>query len=236
MRLLELQFGFDKIFEIHIEMNRSGNLYFSDGNMIEFYDLKSAKDYFKNQIEYAFSNWKCEDAHIENYFDNIHISNEDDGLNVDENLKIKFLEFVDKVNFNNNNLVYNTLLEAVFPKHHEQFFELYNSYWSDHFYEKEHIVAEMFDFYKTEQLQTAVNEEMCSYDKLSNNEKALCLSGFMEMYACHRSRSIYIQKEKYGNVSLWLDDFIGENKANEIQSIIEKKHEHEEGILNTWIG
>lgn len=236
MRLLEFEFGFEKIFEIHIEMDRSGNLYFSDGNMIEFSDLKSAKDYFKNQIEYAFSNWKCENALIKNDFDNSHISNEDDELPVNKNLKIKFLKFVDQVNFNNNNLVYNTLLKAVFPKHHDQFFELYNSYWSDHFYEKEYIVAEMFDFYKKEQLQTAVNEEMFDYDKLSNKEKAVCLSGFMEMYACHRECSIRIQRDKYENVSFWLNDYIGEDKAQKIQSIIEKKYEREEGILNKWTG
>ena len=65
MKLLQFQYNIDFLFELHIENNRENELYFSDGNMLKFPDFKSAKDYFKNQIEYAFLNYKAGYINIE---------------------------------------------------------------------------------------------------------------------------------------------------------------------------
>jgi len=235
MKLLEFNFGYEHTTQIHIENTRTGTLYFSDGYLHEFNDFKSAKNYLKNQIEYAFTNLNNEYAGIKNNFNNKYIHNEDDGLSVDETLKIQFLKFVDLVKFDNVNFVYNTLIKIVFPKHHEQFSELYNYYIPDYLWEKEHILAEMFGNYKSEQLNTAVNDEMFDYDMLSNKEKAICLHVFMEMYSCHRRCSIDRKKQKNDHISIWLEDYLGKEKAEEILSIIEKKHENEVNILESWI-
>tara|TARA_Y100000592_G_C5370160_1_gene268127 strand:- start:100 stop:810 length:711 start_codon:yes stop_codon:yes gene_type:complete len=235
MKLLEFNFGYEHTTQIHIEKTRTGTLYFSDGYLNEFNNLKSAKNYLKNQIEYAFTNLNNEFANIKNNFNNKYIHNEDDALSVDETLKIQFLKFVDLVKFDNVNFVYNTLIKIVFPKHHEQFFEFYNYYIPDYLWEKEHILAEMFGNYKSEQLNTAVNDEMFDYDMLSNKEKAICLHVFMEMYSCHRRLSIDRNKQKNDHISIWLEDFFGKEKAEEIEYTIKKKHENEENILESWI-
>ena len=70
---------------------------------------------------------------------------------------------------------------------------------------------------------------------LSNKEKAICLHVFMEMYSCHRRCSIDRNKQKNDHISIWLEDYLGKEKAEEILSIIEKKHENEVNILESWI-
>jgi hypothetical protein len=97
------------------------------------------------------------------------------------------------------------------------------------------LLAEMFDLYKTEQLQTAVNEEIFNYDLLSNKEKAICLSAFMEMYASERRSNIDLNRDKFSDLSFLLSDYIGEERADTIQTEINNKHKTEELILDQWI-
>lgn len=233
MRFLEFEFD-EFICAIHIENTRSDKKYFSDGFLNEFSDFKSAKHYLKNQIEYALSNLKGEYFHIINSLDDTSLDNENDDLKI-ENLKPKFFEFIDSIKISDLDFTYNDLARNVFPKHRELFFNLYNYSASDHFHEQEYKLAEMFDFYKTEQLQTAVNEEMFDYDLLSNKEKAICLSAFMEMYASERKSNIDFNRNKFFDLSGLLSDYIGREQANTIQTQINNKHEIEESVLNQWI-
>ena len=233
MRFLEFEFD-ELICAIHIENTRSDKKYFSDGFLNEFHNFESAKHYLKNQIEYALSNLKGEYYHIINCLDDSSLDNENDDLKI-ENLKLKFFKFIDSIKISDLDFTYNDLARKVFPKHRELFFNLYNYSASDHFHEQEYKLAEMFDFYKTEQLQTAVNEEMFDYDLLSNKEKAICLSAFMEMYASERTSNIDLNRNKFSDLSFLLQDYIGEKRADSIQTEINNKHKTEELILDQWI-
>lgn len=235
MRFLEFEFGYEFKCAIHIENTRSDKKYFSDGFLNQFHNFESAKHYLKNQVEYAFSNLKAEHSYILNCLDEKSLDSETDDLKLDENLKLKFFKFIDSIKIPDLDFTYNDLVKKVFPKHSENFFTLYNYSASDHFYEQEYKLAEMFDFYKTEQLQTAVNEEMFDYDLLSNKEKAICLSAFMEMYASKRTSNIDLNRNKFSDLSFLLRDYIGEDRADSIQTEINNKHKTEERILDQWI-
>lgn len=235
MRFLEFEFGYEFKCAIHIENTRSDKKYFSDGFLNQFHNFESAKHYLKNQVEYAFSNLKAEHSYIQNCLDEKSLDSETDDLKLDENLKLKFFKFIDSIKIPDLDFTYNDLVKKVFPKHSENFFTLYNYSVSDHFYEQEYKLAEMFDFYKTEQLQTAVNEEMFDYDLLSNKEKAICLSAFMEMYASKRTSNIDLNRNKFSDLSFLLRDYIGEDRADSIQTEINNKHKTEERILDQWI-
>lgn len=235
MRFLEFEFGYEFKCAIHIENTRSDKKYFSDGFLNQFHNFESAKHYLKNQVEYAFSNLKAEHSYIQNCLDEKSLDSETDDLKLDENLKLKFFKFIDSIKIPDLDFTYNDLVKKVFPKHSENFFTLYNYSASDHFYEQEYKLAEMFDFYKTEQLQTAVNEEMFDYDLLSNKEKAICLSAFMEMYASKRTSNIDLNRNKFSDLSFLLRDYIGEDRADSIQTEINNKHKTEERILDQWI-
>jgi len=101
----------------------------------------------------------------------------DEGIKMYRNItgacKFGIQQFIDSIKILDLDFTYNDLARKVFPKHRELFFNLYNYSASDHFHEQEYKLAEMFDLYKKEQLQTAVNEEMFDYDLLSNKEKAI---------------------------------------------------------------
>ena len=235
MRFLEFEFGYEFTCAIHIENTRSDKKYFSDGFQNEFHNFQSAKHYLKNQIEYAFSNLKGEYSHIINSLDDESLDTETDDLKIDKNLKLRFFEFIDSIKISDLDFTYNDLARKVFPKHRELFFNLYNYSVPDHFHEQEYKLAEMFDLYKKEQLQTAVNEEMFDYDLLSNKEKAICLSAFMEMYASERRSNIDLNRDKFSDLSFLLSDYIGEERADTIQTEINNKHKTEELILDQWI-
>lgn len=239
MKLLQFEYNIDIMFELHIENNRENELYFSDGNMLVFDDFKSAKDYFKNQIEYAFLNYKPTYTIIKSCINNACIESEEGiGEEIEEkmyeSLKKEILNFVDLVKCTDIKLVYDILLKKAFPKHSDQFPDLYNYYFAEHFWDKEKILAEMFDNYKSNILEDVTNGEMFSIDMLSNKEKTVCLNGFMDMYACHRRISIGHDQSLTDNLPIWLEDYIGEKKLEEIKSIIDSKHTEEKDILNNW--
>ena len=235
MKLLQFEYNIDIMFELHIENNRENELYFSDGNMFKFPDFKSAKDYFKNQIEYAFLNYKAGYINIQSCISDTSIEKwEEIEEKMYESLKKEILNFVDLVKCTDIKLVYDILLKKAFPKHSDQFPNLYNYYFAEHFWDKEKILAEMFDNYKSDILEDVSNGEFFSTDKMSNKEKTVCLNGFMDMYACHRRISIGHDQSLTDTLPIWLDDYIGEKKLEEIKSIIDSKHTEEKDILNNW--
>tara|TARA_R110000765_G_scaffold234002_2_gene337072 strand:+ start:181 stop:882 length:702 start_codon:yes stop_codon:yes gene_type:complete len=231
MKLLQFEYNNDLTFDLHIESNREKELYFSDGNMIEFPDFKSAKDYFKNQIEYAFLNYKPRYTSIQSFIGDTSVeSGEEIEEKMYESLKKEILNFVDLVKCTDIKLVYDILLKKVFPKHSDQFPNLYNYYFAEHFFDKEKILAEMFDNYKS----NILDWELLSTDRMSNKEKTVCLDGFMDMYASHRRRLIGHHESLTDNLPMWLEDYIGEKKLQEIKSIIDSKHTEEKAILHNW--
>lgn len=235
MKLLQFEYNFDIMFQLHIENNRENELYFSDGNMLKFSDFKSAKDYFKNQIEYAFLNYKPIYTSIQSFIGDTSVeSGEEIEEKMYESLKKEILDFVDLVKCTDIKLVYDILLKKVFPKHSDQFPNLYNYYFAEHFWEREKILAEMFDNYKSNILEDVSHEEIFSSDRMSNKEKTVCLNGFMDMYACHRRTLIGHDQSLTDNLPIWLEDYIGEKKLEEIKSIIDSKHTEEKDILNNW--
>ena len=235
MKLLQFQYNIDFLFELHIENNRENELYFSDGNMLKFPDFKSAKDYFKNQIEYAFLNYKAGYIKIESCISDISIEKwEEIEEKMYESVKKEILNFVDLVKCTDIKLVYDILLKKVFPKHSDQFSNLYKCYFAEHFWDKKKIFAEMFDNYKSNILDDVSTGSLLSTDRMSNKEKTVCLNGVMDMYASHRCRLIDHDQSLTDNLPIWLEDYIGKKKLQEIESIIESKYTEEEAILHNW--
>ena len=235
MKLLQFEYNIDFLFELHIENNRENELYFSDGNMLKFPDFKSAKDYFKNQIEYAFLNYKAGYINIESCISDTSIEKwEEIEEKMYESAKKEILNFVDLVKCTDIKLVYDILLKKVFPKHSDQFSNLYKCYFTEHFWDKKKIFAQMFDNYKSNILDDVSTGSLLSTDRMSNKEKTVCLNGFMDMYASHRCTLIDHDQSHTDNLPIWLEDYIGEKKLQEIKSIIDSKHTEEKAILHNW--
>lgn len=245
MKLIQFQYQ-DFLACIHIENGRSGVKYFSDGHLSIFKDLKSVKEYLKNQINYAFSNLDKEyqiyglenekqfvpiEISIKNYVTNKLIETD---YKVEDKLELIFLEFVDSLEVQNIKSVYKDLLTKVFIKHSKEFTKFYDQYVPDLFYEKELILVEMFDHYKNDTLNHFINDEIFTLDMLSNKEKAVCLNAFMEMYASEKKDYIQYKKERFFSISSLMNEFIGREQSEKLENTIQNKNQEEEKILHSW--